>query len=505
MLPDRSRAACAWMLASVLLLVACGNEAAHRPGTGSTSTGDRQGAQAQLASVPDGDWRTFDYDSHRGGIGPSATGITAANVARLSTRTVPLPGVADSTAIQLHGMNIGGKLRDVDVVTTTYGRTIAFDPATGKRLWQFVPKDIRQYQGSAQITTASPVADPGRRYLYAASPDGFIHKLAVVNGHQVWAARVTYDPSREKIGTALNIHDRYVIATTGGYFGDQPTYQGHVALISRATGHVDHVFNSLCSNRHYLLHPPSSCPASDAAIWARSGAVVEPGSDRLLVATGNAPFNGHTNWGDSVLELTPDATGPLHNWTPKNEAALNSSDLDLGSTAPALLRGTSLAVQGGKSGKLALLDLHRLNGTTGAAGPKKGGQLQTLSAPGAAEVFSAPVSFTHSGRTFVVVADGSATAGYELSHRRLHGVWERSTAGTSPVIAGGLLFVYDQIAGRLRVMNPTSGRSLASLPAASGHWSSPIVVGGRVILPVGGSTSDDALSGKVLVYHLPGR
>jgi hypothetical protein len=31
------------------------------------------------------------------------------------------------------------------------------------------------------------------------------------------------------------------------------------------------------------------------------------------------------------------------------------------------------------------------------------------------------------------------------------------------------------------------------------------VVGGRVILPVGGSTSDNALSGKVLIYHLPGR
>jgi outer membrane protein assembly factor BamB len=413
--------------------------------------------------------------------------------------------VADSTAIQLHAVKIGGKTRDVDVVTTTYGRTIAFDPATGTRLWEYVPKDIGTYQGSAQITTASPVADPGRRYLYAASPDGFIHKLAVVNGHQVWAARMTYDPSREKIASALNISGRYVIATTGGYFGDQPTYQGHVVAISRATGHVAHVFNSLCSNRRYLLHPPSSCSASDSAIWARSGAVVQPGSDRILVATGNGSFNGHTNWGDSVLELSSDASGLLHNWTPKNEATLNRGDLDLGSTAPTLLRDTSLAVQGGKSGKLALLDLRRLNGTTGAAGPKKGGQLQTLAAPGSAEVFSAPMSFTRSGRTYLVVADGSATAAYELSHRRLHQVWEQSTAGTSPVIAGGLLFVYDQIAGRLRVMNPTSGKSLASLPAASGHWSSPIVVGGRVILPVGGSTSDNALSGKVLIYHLPGR
>jgi hypothetical protein len=85
----------------------------------------------------------------------------------------------------------------------------------------------------------------------------------------------------------------------------------------------------------------------------------------LLVATGNAPFNGHTYWGDSVLELTPNASGLLHNWTPANQAALNHSDLDLGSTAPVLMPGTSLAVQGGKSGKLVLLDLRRLNGTAG--------------------------------------------------------------------------------------------------------------------------------------------
>jgi hypothetical protein len=72
-------------------------------------------------------------------------------------------------------------------------------------------------------------------------------------------------------------------------------------------------------------------------------------------------------------------------------------------------------------------------------------------------------------------------------------------------MAGGLLFVYDPLAGRLRVMEPVSGKILASLGAASGHWSSPIVVGGRIILPVGGSSSDNATSGEVFIYHLPGR
>src|SRR5205085_7659841 len=106
----------------------------------------------------------------------------------------------------------------------------------------------------------------------------------------------------------------------GGYLGDAPQYQGHVVMIDRTSGQITAVWNSLCSNRHHLIDPPSSCPASDSAIWARAGAVIEPGTGRILIATGNGPFNGFTNWGDSVLELAPDASRLLQNWTPKDYA-----------------------------------------------------------------------------------------------------------------------------------------------------------------------------------------
>ena len=77
----------------------------------------------------------------------------------------------------------------------------------------------------------------------------------------------------------------------GGYIGDAPPYQGHVVAIDAGSGHIAHVWNSLCSDRHSLI-VPSTCAGSDSAIWGRGGAVVEPGSGRLLVATGNAPFDG---------------------------------------------------------------------------------------------------------------------------------------------------------------------------------------------------------------------
>jgi hypothetical protein len=275
-------------------------------------------------------------------------------------------------------------------------------------------------------------------------------------------------------------------------------------MVSRATGAIVAVWNSLCSNRHQLIDPPRSCPASDSAIWARAGAVIEPGTGRILVATGNAPFNGVTDWGDSVLELSPNARQLLQNWTPSDQAQLNRTDADLGSTAPAILpsfHGMRLAVQGGKDGQLHLLNLDRLNGTTSGPGRRLGGELQNIGAPGGGQVFTAPVVWTRKGRTYVIVATGNGTAGYVLGpgKPRLSVAWRKSTGGTSPVVAGGLLYVYDPSAGKLNIRWPGTGQLVASYPAGSGHWNSPIVVGGRIALPVG-NANDHARSGVVNIY-----
>src|ERR1019366_2622338 len=127
-----------------------------------------------------------------------------------------------------------------------------------------------------------------------------------------------------------------IIAATGGYLGDGPPYQGHVVVIDRATGRLRAIFNTLCANRRALL-APSSCSASDSAILSRSGPVVEPGGKRLLIDTGNGPWNGVTNFGDSVLELTFPDLGLRQSYTPTNQEQLSRSDSDLGSSAPVLL------------------------------------------------------------------------------------------------------------------------------------------------------------------------
>jgi len=196
--------------------------------------------------------------------------------------------------------------------------------------------------------------------------------------------------------------------------------------------------------------------------------------------------------------LSPNAARLLQNWTPTDAARLETGDIDLGSTAPALV-SSGLVVQSGKDAKLRLLSLAHLNGTA-RAGARQGGELQTLSL--GEGLFSTPAVWRSGGRTWVFVATGSSTRGWTLSGGRLQLVWQKAAAGTSPVVAGGLLYVYDPDGGGLRVRRPTDGVEVVTLPAGSGHWSSPIATDGRIALPEG-DANEHRTSGVLDIYRLP--
>jgi outer membrane protein assembly factor BamB len=428
------------------------------------------GSSGTAATKAGGDWTRFGYDAARSSSGPAATGITAANAGKLVRQRVVLDGTVDSSPIYLRAVRVAGRTRDVFFVTTTYGKTLAVDAASGRIVWRFTPAGYKSFAATSQITTATPAADPSRRWIYAAS-------------------------AHEKIAASLNFARGLVLLSTGGYIGDAPPYQGHVVAITAASGRIAHAWNSLCSDRGGLL-TPSSCPESGSAIWGRAGVVVAPGTGNLLVATGDGRFDGSRYWGDSVLMLSPTAARLLQNWTPVDQKALEDGDVDLGSTAPAVL-SSRFAVQSGKDGRLRLLDLRRLNGR-GVHGTRTGGELQTLEL--GEGLFSAPAVWHHGGTTWLFVSTFASTRAYRLAGSRLTQAWATPVGGTSPVVAGGLLYVYDPSRG-LNVYRATSGALVTRLQTGAGHWNSPIVTDGRVALPEG-NANDHVLSGVLDIYRL---
>jgi hypothetical protein len=464
----------------VLAVSACGASPASRAtqdSVGSQSSASTSSASSQsVASTHD--WTTFGWDVGRSSASTDATGITAANVATMRRQQVTIDGTVDASAIYLHGVQVKGAAHDVFFVTTTYGKTIAIDADRGTVLWEFTPGSYGSVAGSRQITTSTPVADPGRDFIYAASPDGHIQKLAVSDGHSVWSTSITNLPSREKIASPLNFFHGKVVAVTGGYIGDAPPYQGHVAVLDAASGRLLHVWNSLCSDRRALIEP-STCPQSGSAIWGRAGAVIDSTTGDIYFATGNARWDGRTNWGDAAIAIDSSATNIVDNYTPTNTNDLSDRDADLGSTSPALLGGGYVA-QGGKDGSIRLLQWGRTRG----AAPREGGETQVVSTPSGTDLFTAPAVQRTGSATWVFAADDGGTAAWTFSGGRLTERWKNRTGGTSPVVAGGLLYVYNP-GGGLRVYDPQSGKLITTLEAGSGHWNSPIVVDGRIALPEG--------------------
>jgi outer membrane protein assembly factor BamB len=441
------------------------------------------------------DWPQFGWDVASSGASPAATGFSATGVAFLTRRQVHLDGTVDASAIYLHGVSVNGSNHDVFFVTTTYGKTIAIDADSGFVLWEYTPPGLAAFAGTAQITNSTPVADPDRQHIYAAAPDGTVQKLAIADGHVVWTTPITLLPSREKIASPLKEFRGRIIAVTGGYIGDEPPYQGHVAILDAQTGTLEHVWNSLCSDRLSLIQP-ASCQSTRSAIWGRAGAVIDPASGNIFVATGNGPYDGKTDWGDSVIELDPDATQVLGNYAPADNATLGGSDLDLGSTSPVLL-GTGTLAQGGKDTLIRVLGISAIAGIDSHTG----NELQIVSTPSRNMLFTAPVVWRDRAETWMFAADTGGTMAWKISNGQLTQIWSNATGGTSPVVAGRLLYVYNP-SGGLHVYDPASGTQIAVLDCGGRHWNSPIVVDGRIALPEG-NANDHATDGVLDIWSVP--
>jgi outer membrane protein assembly factor BamB len=459
------------LVLACVVLAACGGGGATTARAPARTAADPGGRVQPGGPEKSPDWETFHTSAQS-----TYTGLTAANVGSLRRHEISLPGTVDSSPVLA-----GGKL----IVTTTYGRTLALNADDGHTLWQFTPPGVTSLYGSSQITTATPAVDGSR--VFVSAPTGRIYSLRLSDGHATRSWSMTRDPTHEKIASSIQKVPGGILVVTSGYIGDAPPYQGHAVWIDTHTGRIKSVWNSLCANRRGII-TPSTCSASDSAIWARAGAVVEPGAHRALVTTGNAPFNGKTNFGDSVIELRLGSHGlsRTQSWTPPDQAELNATDADLGSTTPALLN-SRYAIQGGKDGVVRLLGLRPLRPVQSFKGERGG------------YAFTAPAIGHFSGRSYAFTADQGNTVAYRLAGKKLVVAWSKSTPGTSPILAGGLLYVFDPQGGKLNVYRPQTGSLVTSLPAAGGHWNSPIAYDGRIALPVG-DANNHATSGKLELY-----
>ncbi|MFY9552620.1 MAG: PQQ-binding-like beta-propeller repeat protein [Thermoanaerobaculia bacterium] len=448
------------------------------------------------------DWPQFHFEPGHGGNNTGEALVSRDNAGSLSQLfAVALPEIADGAPIVAPGIATLSGTRDLVFVTTKAGRLVARDARTGAAVWATAPPSGPNY------TTSSPVLDPDRQFVYGYALDGFVHKYAAGDGGEVtsggWPQLATLKPDVEKGSASLALAtvpsgNTYLYAANGGYPGDAGDYQGHLTAIRLSDG-VQHVFNANCSDKtiHFVENggPSNDCPYVQSAIWARVGAVYDARTALVYVATGNGVYDGNAGgheWGDSVLALSPNGTGtgagPLDSYTPVDYLQLQNQDLDLGSTAPALLPVTdtrvvsALAVQSGKDALLRLIDLANLSRQGGPG--HVGGELQILDVPQGGEVLTAPAVWVdpEDSSTWLFIANGQGISGLQLvfdgsGNPSLVTRWNEGPGGSSPIVVNSMVFYAGS--GRIAALDPRTGSVLWSDNGIGGiHWESPVLANG---------------------------
>ena len=466
------------------------------------------------------DWPQFGLDPQHSGNNTRELFLSATNIPNLSQLyQVTLRGTADGAPAFLARVQTTGGVRDLLFVTTTNGYIQALDAHTGTEIWSHQPATGPNY------TTSSPAVDPNKLFVYSYGLEGAVHKYQVADGTEVttggWPETATLKPDVEKGSSALGTATATdgtsrLYCTNGGYPGDAGDYQGHVTAISLADG-TQKVFNAACSDLtiHFIENGTpgtNDCSQVQNAIWARPGAVYDPVTNRICMATGNGGYNGNTgghNWSETVFCLNPDGTGsggnPLDTYTPTNFQSLDNSDADLGSTSPVLLPMPSgsnfphVAAQCGKDGMVRLINLDNMSGQGGPG--HTGGELQLISVPQGGEVLPTPAVWANpaDGSTWMFVANYNGIAGFQVTlsagNPQLTARWSISSGSvSSPVVANNVLYYYD---GSVHAVNPTNGSPFLTPISVGGiHWESPIVANGILYM------TDD--NGRLTAFTIQG-
>jgi outer membrane protein assembly factor BamB len=428
--------------------------AASSPATSSPASSSPASQQA--------DWPTYDRTADRSGVSVSSPAMGTVRPSWTAT--------VDGT-VYAQPLVVGSQV----IVATENDSVYALDASTGAVRWSKhlatpVPSGLPCGNIDPAGITGTPVADvaTGRLWFvtFTAQPTyrHILWELNLATGQTVVQRPIDVsgsDPRAQQERGALTLLGSRVYVPFGGLDGDCSDYKGRV-VGAPVSGSGPLVSFSTDNQRQ-------------AGIWAPPGESVR--DDSLYVATGNGMPYDQVDDSDSVLRLSPDLTVESL-FTPTNFVSLSSGDLDLGSTAPALLPD-GLVFQVGKGGIGYVLDGTKLGGTGGeltSSNVCEGG-FGGDAVDGSTVVFSCYDSL-HA----IQVTPGQGAAKPTLSVR-----W--SVAGLSPgppIIAGGVVWEVNR-KGTMNGYRLSDGRPVFTAPTAPVGTDFPSLSasGARLIVPEG--------------------
>jgi PQQ enzyme repeat len=329
------------------------------------------------------------YDAGVSGANLTEVALNISNVAPATFGLVfklPVDDKVYAQPLYVPGVVIPNQgTHNVVYVATMSDTLFAFDADTGTQLWSVnfassvgaTPVAIAQFTfaGNNNITgnlgiLSTPVIDPSTSlmYLVACTLEGgtMVYRLHAVNiatGIEPYAnvvisgsyGGVTFYAPHQTQRVSLVLSGNQVVfafAAIEAESDDIGGYVGWVMAYNKTTLAQSGAFATVTTG------------SRGGGVWQSGRPPVVDSLGCVYVFVGNgysSGYNGVDDFSESALRLDPANGLNLLDWfTPSNWSAMDSSDLDLASSGPLLIPGTSLLAGGGKTGILYVLNTNNM-------------------------------------------------------------------------------------------------------------------------------------------------
>ncbi len=284
------------------------------------------------------DWDTFGFDLRRTGYNPNETTVGPSNVGTLQkVWSFNVDSTMVHEPVYAAGINVNGQPTNILYAGSQYGSTMyAINAATGAAVWQDPVPSATYHCGTSTSQFSigeTPTIDRGKKLLYFADGHNQVHAVDLAtgveaNGWPITVADYTPDHNFMHGGFTYNPANGMLYGVTGSTCDISPWY-GRIFAINTNGPSIAGTF--------YTMSGTSTQGASGGGIWGPGGGSIDPSTNNVFIATGNADTSGsaaqNATYAEQIVELTPGLDTILANNYPTNIPTVpGDDDFDFGAT-----------------------------------------------------------------------------------------------------------------------------------------------------------------------------
>ena len=349
---------------------------------------------------------TYHNDVNRTGWNPAETILSPANVTPTTfglKTTVPLDGLVDAQPLVVSNLRLLSSRHKTILYAVTENDTVYAidgDPGSGtfgtallqNHLGTPVARGNCGHSSDTEGILGTPTIDRTNKWLFLVAlqsvngtPTYVLHRLSL-NLTETLGSPVVINPTMTLAdGSAysfqsniVNLRQRpglleangNVYAAFGGC-GDRPTARGWILGWNIST--LAPIGNGLMTNTIVTGNPVEYL----SSVWMSGYGLAADAAGNVYAATGNSnnlvdTYQPDQNVPESVLKIAPNLQAIDDLFTDPNHFFLDQNDKDLGSGGVMLIPGTTLAIGGGKTGDLYIMNVSGPNTMMNATSVKMG-------------------------------------------------------------------------------------------------------------------------------------